>query len=410
VTTAKVKKTMSLHLFRATAYFLIPFFSLLVIGLTTPINQDFKLLTDGWIYHAMADPANSPEWMLRHKPWSLRPLTPAIVRGLVYSLKVVGIHLSTFEGFTLVNLIAHWLNFSLLSLILGRFGLSYFSRFYGQFLYIGTYWTLKWSFFSPCYVESTSIFFIFWIVYLTLKKDFFFIPLVFVLGSFQKESIIFLAPFVSTAFAATANALSPKALKYLLVLVVPCLGVIGFLDRIIPELGGHYVPEALIGQVFLTYYLDPRWYPRLLLTPLAGLGALPLFLWWGRARVVKFLRQHHSWAIFALCGLPPLICGWDVSRYYIMLLLPAILLSCLALQPWLESNSKRHKVALFGFLIIHFFFQNHFTVIRNSVDFYNYTRPESTHHLLFTYGFYLNGILLLYAIKKLGNLSLQTRT
>jgi len=380
------------------AYLLMPWFAILLIALVTTKVQDFQSLVDGWVYLGMSNPEETAQKVLRHRPWSLRVLSPAIVRFLV-----LGTGVDHLTGFYVLHCLGHWINLVLLVEILRFYSIPYGAVVLGEIFYIGVYWTIKWSFFSPGYIESGSIFFIFFATWKALRRDFATQPLIFMLGSFQKESFLFIAPFITALKVWPNFFLSQTGCRYLLVLVVPSLAVIGFLDRVIPELGGHYVPESLIKEVIVTYYLDLRWYPRLLLTPWAGLGVMPWILIWGRRRVVQFIKQHPSWIVLVLCGLPPLVCGWDVSRYYIVLLLPAILLSSYVLSPWVKSSSYRHKLALGVFIAVHFFIQNQFTKIITSEDFYLYTRPETSKQSIFLVSIFFLGSLVMFLAKLYGD-------
>ena len=162
-----------------------------VVFATTPVttnNEGFDF--DGLFYAAMAgSPLVMPE-MAHAAPWCYRIVTPYLVSLLPWET-LTSFRIAAF-GSDVVSLVT-------LFLILRRLGFADDQSLFGVALYAGVFWTLKFSFYSPAYIDPETQLFLLAIIYLTIDRRYIALVPVLILAALQKESLAAFSVFSATA-------------------------------------------------------------------------------------------------------------------------------------------------------------------------------------------------------------------
>lgn len=350
-----------------------PLLLFLAVAVTTHPNLEFRKLTDGWFYYEMADRASAPQWMLHHRPWSLRVLTPWIVSVLPFE---------RLTSFLILSLSAHVLNLILLAAILRHYKSPENAITFASLLYVGVYWTVKWSLYAPTYIDSSTLLGTFVITYLALSRSFVVLPAVLALATLQKESVIFLAPFVAAVFASPERLIRHRQAQcYLALLVAVWGGTIAILQCFHAELTARYSPEAAVGQVISRYFLDPGFYPRLLFVPCSAWGILPVLLALRFKQLRAAIEAEIYWGVYLACALVVALGGWDTERLLLGALPVLLVLTARAYEPELRSLRPRTTAFFVIAFAAHCVLGNQFFELGSTTEFYEYTRPTSSHQL-----------------------------
>lgn len=334
----------------------------------TPYNNGFDF--DGRFYAAMAEGYSSTSMVLEHRPWNIRILTPLLASLLPFE------PLSSFKA---VNFISHWLSLILIFHILVLSGASKRGALLGQLFYCGVFWTIKWSFFSPAYIEAQSILFTLLILYLMLKSAYFWIIPTLAIAVLQKESAILLSPVVLMHYIKNhREGFSKNAHIYFLKLILPSLCVLALLNFFIPAEGGSYAPEALIRMVLIKRLSELNTYPVFLLSIFSGLGILPFLLIFRARKAADYLREHYYWLVMILIGIFILFCGWDTARYFVFMLPAVIVVTIQALKYCALQFNYLSLSGVILILIAHFYLGHHFDVLNSHSEYVNALRPYAS--------------------------------
>jgi len=159
--------------------FIIIFVVFLVL-LTTPItekNSGFD--SDGQRYAAMAGELSlSPDLALQ-APYCYRILTPYLASLLP---------LDTISNFRVLAFLSNVLSLYILYQILSTIGFEIRSRVLGVLLYSGSFWTLRFSFYSPTYIDYLTQLLLLLIIFFSLNRRYILLVFTLAIGAIQKES------------------------------------------------------------------------------------------------------------------------------------------------------------------------------------------------------------------------------
>jgi hypothetical protein len=295
--------------------------ALLLVGLvfaTTPLttrNHGFD--SDGTAYAAMAGDPTFPEARARIAPFCFRVLTPFLVSTLPFD---------SLTSFTIVAFVSNVLSLALMLLILGVFQFSFASRVIGTLLYAGSFWVLKFSFYSPAYIDYQTNLLLLVIVYATLKRWHVLLPVVFAVAALQRESLAVFSAFSVIHILRYSRLTSPGPwIISLLTILSPLVAI--FIVRMSVQPDNAYTPLVLLDHIKRTRELG---YWLILCQALfSGLGVIPLLLVINYEAWPGFLRDRWEWLVYGCISLFLLFGGVDKARLFLYFLpLGVILVAC----------------------------------------------------------------------------------
>ncbi len=330
----------------------VPLLLLAAIGVSTPlIDRAQGFDSDGKRYGAMADPDLFKPRFRDEIPWAWRVLTPALASWLPFE---------TLTNFRVLAVLSNWLSLVLLYGILRRSGFTRELSLLGMGLYAGVFWSIKFFFYSPAYIDSGTQAIALAILYLAVTRHYAFVPVAIALGVLQKESILFLAPVVYAAYGSERGVWRPRSLAYAAALTLPAVGMLAALRLAIPGIG-DYSPWSMVwSQIQLT--AAPANAPRLLLALFSGLGILPLWLAVRPRDSLSRLRASPLWCALGALGLLLLVAGEDKARLFLYALPAVVVLAVGVAADLLEARDPRRVWVWVAIaLALHLFLGHHLT-------------------------------------------------
>lgn len=144
---------------------------------------------DGRFCMAMA--AGRHGLLARAAPFCWRLLTPLLVRVLP---------LSPLGGFKVVSTASDALNIVLVYLLLRRCGRSTAAALLGVAFFAGAFWTLRWSFSFPAYIDTPTMVFVLAATWSMASERYPLAAAILTVGVAQKESLLALVPMVAVRY------------------------------------------------------------------------------------------------------------------------------------------------------------------------------------------------------------------
>ncbi|HMI91252.1 MAG TPA: hypothetical protein VK509_07805, partial [Polyangiales bacterium] len=331
---------------------------------TTPVTEyrggyDY----DGVFYAAMANGENGIEAHLA--PWGYRVLTPFLAGQLPWS---------TLTNFRALALVTTFVELILFGWILGRLGFSPTLRVFGVLLYAGVFWTLKFSFYAPAYIDYQTRLLLLAIIALTLAERPAWLLLVFALGALQKEALVAFVPFAVATMLLRGSPL--KAWLRGALLVVACAAALIAVRT-------HVIvanPDQSQAQLMLTQaaeiFAPARW-PMLLQAAFSGLGLLPALLIASARGWTPFLRAHREWCVYGAIAVILLAGGLDKARLFLYLLPLAVILTLTSISA-LERGLTPPAFWLWAapVLVVHFYLGGYLGPVGNVASYLAKFVPE----------------------------------
>ena len=261
-----------------------PVLLLVVLACTPIIDVCWGFDADGRHYGLAAYGFQTGQPVPHEAPWCWRPLTPLLASLLPFSL---------LTNFRVLAFLSDWLSLALLYGILRKFALPYGLSLMGMVMYAGVFWTVKFSFYSPAYIDyhdhdlhpGDSL------LHDDAKR--YWVPLILLpIGVLQKEALLFLAPVVWVHFAGSAGWFTAKSITHSSPRCWPCLCLVITVVRtlIVPENEFASFRMILVNIHFLA--VNVSWWPRVVLAVFSGLGMLTVILLCRATVSGRFLREH----------------------------------------------------------------------------------------------------------------------
>ena len=350
---------------RVFAWGLLPLCLLASVWLSTPlIEHNSGLDSDGVLYAAMAEKTAEGEALSRTAPWCWRPLTPFLASLLPYS---------TITDFKVLAFFSSWLSLVLLYEIIRRCNLSHVAAILGMLFYAGIFWTVKFSFYSPCYIDVQTQAFLLAVMLLMVAGRHWVLPVLIGAGTFQKESMLFLTAVAYLHYARGHRRPVWRLLAYLMALGLPA--VAAFLAvRLAVDPVNHYssLDAFLINLARAT---KPDFWPRLLLATFSGLGMLPLIVCYRARYSYQFLRENPEWLAMIVVGLVLLFGGVDKARLFLYVLPPLVLMASGIFEEMLVRSSRATWVWIGTTLLLHLHIGHQFAAMGTYQDYLNRMVP-----------------------------------
>jgi hypothetical protein len=326
---------------------------LLLVGLTTPVTErNGGFDSDGVFYAAMTGDSRFPPALAATPPWCWRPLTPLVVAALPFA---------TLTGFQVVSTAATAGCLLLFYALLLRLGASRGAALLGLALYAGVFWAVKFSFYSPAYVDASTQLVLLLVLWLVARERYAIVVPVLAVGVLQKESLVALGLVAYAGRAARVGWRSREALGYLtLVLSLPLLAHLAV--RALVPAAAPYSLTQVAGQAWAA--LRPSMWPRLVLEVYSGLGVLPLVLLYGWKDAARVAPREPAWLTLVAVGAALLFGGVDKGRLFLYLL-PAVVVWIVALVAAIRRRSDERRFGgwLTATLVLHFYLGNYLTPI-----------------------------------------------
>jgi hypothetical protein len=329
-------------------------FSVFLTTATTEYRQGFG--ADGRIYGVMAGEASFPSDLGHTPPWCYRILSPYIASLLPWSV---------LDNFRVLAFVSDILCLLLLLLILRALNLSRQVRIVGLLLYCGVFWTLKFSFYSPAYIDYQTQLFLLLIIYLTVRGSFVILLPVLVLAVLQRESLAALSLVSAASILRRARSHSPVVAGLLIVSVLSTAALALLLLRhLAAPWGSSRMTSTVIGE--LRNVLHPAYWLVLLHAAFSGLGLIPVLLAVHYGRWVGFLRREWEWGVYAVISVAFLFGGRDKARLFLYFLPLAVILASQTVSALREfARDCRFRFAVWALVVLgaHWYIGNYFAPI-----------------------------------------------
>ncbi len=321
---------------------LLPLVLLSIIAVSTPVTERAKGFdSDGKRYAAMADESLFKPRYRHEAPWCWRVVTPFLASRLPFE---------TLTNFRVLAFASNWLSLVLMFGILRRSGFSPALSQLGVLLYVGVFWSAKFFFYSPAYIDSGTQ------------------ALLLAVGVLQKESLLFLAPVVWIDYARERGGWTlPTVGTGAALLACPVVALVA-VRTAIPASNDYTAFEMIRSQLALLATLD--FWPRMFLATFSGLGILPLILALGPGPAKQALVRRPLWWALASIALAFLVFGEDKARLFLYGLPVWVVLALHVLRKRLAGfEPVRAGGWIAAVLVLHLYLGHHFTGLGSFGDY-----------------------------------------
>ena len=324
------------------------------VFLSTPlITTRAGFDADGSRYGTMAGSPLFPASRALDAPWCYRVLTPALVKALP---------VETLLGFRIVGFASNVVTLLILYLLLRKLRFRHTTSLTGVVLYAGVFWTLKFTAYSPAYVDHQTN--LFWVgaIYLCISHRFSWLALVLGVGVLQKEVFLPLSLFGVAELWAYRAGLGRKLLwmKVAFLIGAPLITFIAV--RAIID--GHSVsnfPENPLEALWknINEVADRRFVPMFTQAVFSGLGITGVFVLAHSRRSLEYICTRPSWIVLLGVSTVFLFGGVDKARSFAYMLPLLVVLSVHALEAS-RLSLQRWYLTVALLLGTHLFIGGHF--------------------------------------------------
>ena len=333
-----------------------------VVFLTTPVtehNRGFD--SDGRFYAAMADNDLFCSGMTNAAPWCYRVLTPGLAGTLPWS---------TLDNFRFIAFASSVSSLFILYLLLEKLGFARNTRLFGLMLYAGVFWTLKFSFYSPAYIDHMTQMFLLLILFLTVSRRYLLLIPVLTIASLQKESLAVYSLFAVAHLSGNINGAQSRTriAAWSAAIILPPAAALLLIRQFIPA-DAPFDFFMIHNQAGLL--LNPRFWPRLALAVFSGLGLIPFIALLRPRSWTGFLSANREWLLLLVTAATFLLGGCDKARLFLYALPFALVLALCAVEDigGRSGVSPRFVVWTGLTLILHYYMGNHLTPIGTFSDY-----------------------------------------
>lgn len=321
-------------------YLLFPSLLMVVLTFSTGLVElNNGLDFDGVFYFSMVTRSPGDELLYLRAPWCWRVLGPSLAFYLPFD---------PFLNLKVLGLVSLWLSQVLVLLVLKEAGFQRWQRLLGLLLYVGVYWAAKGLIFSPAYQDALAQVFVLLVLYSCYRGWYRLLPVLFLAGVMQRESLLLLTPMVYVF----RGDFGRNGKLYLVLLLVFGLVGIGFV-RFFVEPVNSYSPEAALRFVFLDHLLSFRLWPGFFLAAIVGTGMLLPFILVNLRRVVKRVAAEPFWLVYLVAGVVTLFGGIDKARLFLFSLPAFVVLALEALGPLLREGTPLLRSWLSFWILVH---------------------------------------------------------
>ncbi len=303
-----------------------------VVGLSTT-RTEFALGrdADGQRYEALAlsfrGEPHSPAAALS-APWCYRVLVPGVAALLPISPESSLPLLS--YGSTAAAL---WV----FALLMQRWGMSWRQSLLGMLLYATVFWSVKFSFYSPFYIDSSVQLLFLSTLYAWERRALTVVSGLLIFGVLAKESLVLLVPVF--AYAAVRSGRWAERQRWFVGTSV-MVGAALAAPRVLISALNDYSPEAALVQTAVRQLSSAHFWSRLPLELASGTGLLLLLALWSRAAWGRLQEQPILMGLLVV-GVAQLFGGWDKGRLFLPLLPVIVFLAMPQAKIWYQTSRAR---------------------------------------------------------------------
>jgi len=331
----------------------------LLVFIATPLNEhNGGRDADGVHYAAMADTLAADSADARAAPFCWRILTPWLASVLP---------LPPLASFRLLAGVASVLSLLLLYDVLRSMPTSPPVRFFGLLLYAGVFWALKFSFYSPFYIDAETQAFLLLVLSLMVRGRFLLIAILLPIAVLQKESLLALAPVVFAHYAADTTDERRRRLRLLAALVLPAIVALLIVRGAIEPSNSYSSARAFLGSIGQLRHVTV--WPRFVAEIFSGLGILPAVLLLLASHARRFLLSHRSWALHLSIGAVLLFGGPEKARFFLFMLPGLIVVVADSLQSSAAATETRVLLWMTAVVLLQFYVGHHFTPMGTFADY-----------------------------------------
>jgi hypothetical protein len=305
------------------------FFLLLVITLcvgfvrltTQQTDNEKGADSDGRNYITMAGDTLFPASFKSLAPFCYRVATPWIASKLPGA--------TVMAKFRLVALLDSILMLLLVFAWLRAMQFSYSSALIGIVFYATVFWSLKFSFFAPAYIDHMTQVLALLLLWVMARGWWYLLPPLLFGAFFQKEALIFLVPTIMVYY------LHEKGWKwwplYVLGIFLLAASVIPYfiLRNNVHQTNSSSTPFHAISDAFYIATKVPGYSRIMFVAIFSGLGIMPLILLSHFRWLLDYLKARPYWVVMLACSLFLLFGGADKPRL-MLYMLPLITLLAVA--------------------------------------------------------------------------------
>jgi len=317
----------------------------------------------------MAGSSVFPPAMALDAPWCYRILTPALVKILP---------VKTLLGFRIVGFVSNILTLWIVYLLLRELRFRHISSLIGIVLYAGVFWTIKFTAYSPAYIDHQTC--LFWVsaIYLAISQRFNWLALVLSIGVLQKESLLPLSLFGIAELWASRESLGNRLLwiktalligSPLVVFVVVRLMIDGYSLAEFPE-----NPLVALSRN-IAYVADRRFIPMFIQATFSGLGIMGIFVLVHSRKSLEYLWGRPSWLVLLGISSVFLFGGTDKARFFTYMVPLLVVLIVHAIDKH-DLSSRRWLLSVALLLGVHLYIGGHFKEMSLARDYVNEWVPR----------------------------------
>jgi len=312
---------------RALELSLLPVALNALIALATPVNEhNAGFDSDGVYYGAMAL-ADERLYDLAHTaPFCWRPLTPWLAAHVAEWLP--GEYASPGDrilaGFRTLAFASNCVTLAALLALLQTLGFSATAANAGALLYAGIFWTIKFSYYSPAYIDFQTQMFVMLALLCTAARRYWLLPPLLAIAACQKEPTLCVLPAVLVHYWHSGRRVRPAALIWTALVVAAPVAAMFVIRSRIAAVNSYDAVDVWVSMITLQVK-DVGGWPWLLSSVFSGLGILPAMLIAFAGHAWRFLVRSPHWLLLALCAVPLLFGAYEKARYFLFLASPLAL-------------------------------------------------------------------------------------
>lgn len=346
-------------------------FLLVISAMTPPIDRYKGADSDGRQYVTMAgDTVMFGARFAGYAPFAYRVATPWLASWVPAGNVIAKFRILAWVDAALILLLAYAL--------LHTLGFGPWDSLLGMGLYGLSFWTLKFAFYSPCYIDHQTQVVLLAILLVMARGWWPLLPFMIFGGYFQKESVLAVVPVITAFFIGRRGwrwwPAYAVGMASAVAAVAARLALEGMVHPTNSELGGPlYAIQDSWGVISHT-----PGYPRILIVAaFSCLGVMPLLLISHLRWVLRYLWQNPAWLVMILVGVALLLGGLDKSRLFLNML-PAVVVASVALIAHLRKQLTPRRFALWLTLVllVHAYLGAHLEPFRDFMDYLNRMVPE----------------------------------
>jgi hypothetical protein len=279
-----------------------------IVFLTTPLTSSRRGFdSDGRYYGSMAGETSFPAYSAPAAPWCHRVLTPYLASLLPGPV---------LQRFRMLAFASSVMSLWVLFLIFRRLTLPLGASALGILMYSGVFWALRFSFFSPAYIDYNTQLLLLLIVLLTLADSYRPLLPVLALSALQKESLVLfgILPVIRLLQRPGARGWPGRiglAGSLLLTPLATWLAIRALIPAESSESGIHSLMRE--GRRML----DPGFWPIMVQAGFSGLGLTPILLCVSPVSWLEKLKAHKEWWVWAALSGFLLLGGTDKGRLFL---------------------------------------------------------------------------------------------